>query len=61
MFRYVIYAIILYLVYMAIKWAYRLGANSYKWKIEKKDSEKQKSKIDKKNIEDAEFTEVKKE
>ncbi|HEY3250390.1 MAG TPA: hypothetical protein VGK25_04655 [Ignavibacteria bacterium] len=58
MFRYILYAILIYIVYLAIKWAFRLGALSQKkTKIDKSG----KSKIDLKNIEDAEFTEVKKE
>jgi len=58
MFRYIIYAILIYLVYLAVKWAFRLGAISQKkQKIDKSG----KSKIDPKNIEDAEFTEVRKE
>ena len=60
MFRFILYAIVIYFVYLAIKWAFRLGAASGRVKNEKKNFEKQKSKIDLKNIEDAEFTEVKK-
>ncbi len=60
MFRFIFYAIIIYLVYLAIKWAFRLGAASGRVKSEKKKFEKQKSKPDLKNIEDAEFTEIKK-
>lgn len=57
MFRYVIYALLIYLVYLAIKWAFRLGALSQKkGKIDKSS----KSKVDPENIQDAEFTEVKK-
>lgn len=59
MFRYIFYAIIIYLVYLAIKWSYRLGAASRRVKSEKKKFEKQKSKLDLKNVEDAEFTEIK--
>lgn len=61
MFRFVIYAVIIYLVYLAIKWAFRIGAQSGKWKAENKKFDRQKSKIDQKDIEDAEYTEVKKE
>ena len=59
MYRYILYAIIIYFIYLAIKWAFRLGAASGRVKREKNKFEKQKSKIDLKNIEDAEFTEVK--
>ena len=57
MSRFIIYAILIYLVYLAIKWAFRFGERSGAGrKLRKND----KSKINLKNIEDAEFTEVKK-
>jgi hypothetical protein len=58
MFRYILFAILIYIIYLAIKWAFRLGSLSQKRRnIDKSE----KSKIDLKNIQDAEFTEVKKE
>ncbi len=54
MFRYIIYAILIYLVYLAIKWAFRLGAAS------KKESKSFKKRNNFKNIEEAEYKEVKK-
>ena len=58
MFRYIIYAILIYLVYLAVKWSFRLGKVS---STIKKENEKLKKQDNFKNIEDAEYTEVKKE
>jgi len=58
MFRYIIYAILIYLVYLAVKWAFRLGKASSSIK---KENEKFKKQDNFKNIEEAEYTEVKKE
>ncbi|HJY63288.1 MAG TPA: hypothetical protein VJ455_03960 [Ignavibacteria bacterium] len=57
MFRYIIYAIIIYIVYLAVKWAFRLGAASSGGK---KESKNFKRRNNFKNIEEAEYKEVKK-
>lgn len=62
MLRYIIYAILIYVVYLAVKWSFRLGAISQKNKNAVKNSpaQKPKSKINPRDVEDAEFTEIKK-
>lgn len=61
MLRFIIYAILIYVVYFAIKWAYRIGAITQKKKNEVKTSGTgAKPKINTGDIEDAEFTEIKK-
>lgn len=59
MLRYILYAILIYIVYLAIKWSFRLGKISQKKKNEVKSSGA-KTKINTGDIEDAEFTEIKK-
>jgi hypothetical protein len=62
MLRFIIYAILIYIVYLAVKWAYRLGSITQKNKNEVKSApgNKPKPKIDPRDVEDAEFTEIKK-
>jgi len=61
MLRYLIYAILIYIVYLAVKWSFRLGANSQKKRGEVKNTgAKPKAKVDQRDVEDAEFTEIKK-
>jgi len=62
MLRYIIYAVLIYIVYLAVKWSFRLGAISQKNKSAVKNSagQKPKPKIDQRDVEDAEFTEIKK-
>lgn len=61
MLRYLIYAILIYVVYLAIKWSFRIGKITQKKKDEVKVAgNKTKPKINTGDIEDAEFTEIKK-
>lgn len=62
MLRFIIYAILIYVVYLAIKWAFRLGAITQKNKntVKSPPGQKPKPKIDPRDVEDAEFTEIKK-
>jgi hypothetical protein len=61
MLRFIIYAILIYVVYLAIKWSFRLGKISQKKKSEVKSTgSNAKPKINTGDIEDAEFTEIKK-
>ena len=61
MLRFIIYAILIYVVYLAIKWSFRLGAITQKKKTEVKNTgTNTKPKINTGDIEDAEFTEIKK-
>jgi hypothetical protein len=61
MTRFILYAILIYIVYLLIKWAFRYGSISAKLKNGRRKTEKKKSKIDPENIEDADYTEVKEE
>ena len=61
MLRFIIYAILIYAVYLAVKWSFRLGALTQKNKTTVKNTgPKSKSKINTGEVEDAEFTEIKK-
>ena len=61
MLRYIIYAFLIYVVYFAIKWAFRLGKITQKKRNEVKSTgTNAKPKINTGDIEDAEFTEIKK-
>jgi len=61
MLKYIAYAILIYFVYLAIKWSFRLGANSQKKRGEvKSKGEKPKAKVNPREVEDAEFKEIKK-
>lgn len=57
MFRYIIYAIIIYLVYLAVKWAFRIGKS---YGARKKINRKENIRDRFRNVEEAEYTEVKK-
>jgi hypothetical protein len=57
MLRFIFYAVIIYLVYLAIKWAFRFG-KAYSGVSKNKKTSSLRDRL--KNIEEAEFTEVKK-